>query len=113
MAKALLTLDRQTGKSTEEYAVATTLLYLSVEPVMSSGEHDVLQDQLEVGEPENRTVESTEPIESRSSLESRSSHFRIRDKRKINQRLWHTSKLNTREKKLVMDNFRIWYVRLS
>ena len=82
MAKALLTLDRQTGKSTEEYAVATTLLNLSVEPVMSSGEHDVLQDQLEVGEPENRTVESTEPIESRSSLESRSSHFRIRDKRK-------------------------------
>ena len=105
VAKALLTLDRQTGKSTEEYAVATTLLNLSVEPVMSSGEHDVLQDQLEVGEPENRTVESTEPIESRSSLESRSSHFRIRDKRKINQRLWHTSKLNTREKKLIMDNF--------
>ena len=82
VAKTLLTLDRQTGKSTEEYAVATTLLNLSVEPVMSSGEHDVLQDQLEVGEPENRTVESTEPIESRSSLESRSSHFRIRDKRK-------------------------------
>ena len=112
VAKALLTLDRQTGKSTEEYAVATTLLNLSVEPVMSSGEHDVLQDQLEVGEPENRTVESTEPIESRSSLESRvsslesrSSHFRIRDKRKINQRLWHTSKLNTREKKLIIDNF--------
>ena len=71
VAKTLLTLDRQTGKSTEEYAVATTLLNLSVEPVMSSGEHDVLQDQLEVGEPENRTVESTEPIESRSSLESR------------------------------------------
>ena len=71
MAKTLLTLDRQTGKSTEEYAVATTLLNLSVEPVMSSGEHDVLQDQLEVGEPENRTIESTEPIESRSSLESR------------------------------------------
>ena len=82
VAKTLLTLDRQTGKSTEEYAVATTLLNLSVEPVMSSGEHDVLQDQLEVGESENRTVESTEPIESRSSLESRSSHFRIRDKRK-------------------------------
>ena len=82
VAKTLLTLDRQTGKSTEEYAVATTLLNLSVEPVMSSGEHDVLQDQLEVGEPENRTVESTEPIKSRSSLESRSSHFRIRDKRK-------------------------------
>ena len=82
VAKTLLTLDPQTGKSTEEYAVATTLLNLSVEPVMSSGEHDVLQDQLEVGEPENRTVESTEPIESRSSLESRSSHFRIRDKRK-------------------------------
>ena len=76
VAKTLLTLDRQTGKSTEEYAVATTLLNLSVEPVMSSGEHDVLQDQLEVGEPENRTVESTEPIESRSSLESRSSHFK-------------------------------------
>ena len=71
VAKTLLTLDRQTGKSTEEYAVATTLLNLSVEPVMSSGEHDVLQDQLKVGEPENRTVESTEPIESRSSLESR------------------------------------------
>ena len=106
VAKTLLTLDRQTGKSTEEYAVATTLLNLSVEPVMSSGEHDVLQDQLEVGEPENRTVESTEPIESRvSSLESRSSHFQIRYKRKINQRLWHTSKLNTREKKLIIDNF--------
>ena len=71
LAKTLLTLDRQTGKSTEEYAVATTLLNLSVEPVMSSGEHDVLQDQLKVGEPENRTVESTEPIESRLSLESR------------------------------------------
>ena len=70
VAKTLLTLDRQTGKSTEEYAVATTLLNLSVEPVMSSGEHDVLQDQLKVGEPENRTVESTEPIESRVSIES-------------------------------------------
>ena len=88
MAKALLTLDRQTGKSTEEYAVATTLLNLSVEPVMSSGEHDVLQDQLEVGEPENRTVESTEPIESRSSLESRvSSLDRVTFESEINEKL--------------------------
>ena len=31
----LLTLDRQTGKSTEEYAEAKALLTLSVEPVMS------------------------------------------------------------------------------
>ena len=52
-----MTLDRQTGKSTEEYAVATTLLNVSVELVMSSREHDVLQDQLEDGEPGNRTVE--------------------------------------------------------
>ena len=88
MAKALLTLDRQTGKSTEEYAVATTLLNLSVEPVMSSGEHDVLQDQLKVGEPENRTVESTEPIESRSSLESRvSSLDRVTFESEINEKL--------------------------
>ena len=69
VAKTLLALDRQTGKSTEEYAVATTLLNLSVEPVMSSGEHDVLQDQLEDGEPENRNVESTESIESQVTLE--------------------------------------------
>ena len=70
VAKTLLTLDHQTGKSTEEYAVATTLLNLSVEPVMSSGKHDVLQDQLEDGEPENRNVESTESIESQVTLES-------------------------------------------
>ena len=38
VAKTLLTLDRQTGKSTEEYAVAKALLNLSVEPAMSSGE---------------------------------------------------------------------------
>ena len=70
MAKTLLTLDRQTGKSTEEYAVATTLLNVSVELVMSSREHDVLQDQLEDGEPGNRTVESTESIESQVTFES-------------------------------------------
>ena len=38
VAKTLLTLDRQTGKSTEEYAAGKALLDLSVEPVMSSGE---------------------------------------------------------------------------
>ena len=81
VAKALLTLDRQTGISTEEYAVATILLNLSVEPVMSSGEHDVLQDQLEVGEPENRTVESTEPIESRVSIKSLQVKSQIRTSR--------------------------------
>ena len=70
MAKTLLTLDRQTGKSTEEYAVATTLLNVSLELVMSSREHDVLQDQLEDGEPGNRTVESTESIESQVTFES-------------------------------------------
>ena len=37
-AKTLQTLDRQTGKSTEEYAVAKALLNLSVGPAMSSGE---------------------------------------------------------------------------
>ena len=70
VAKTLLTLDRQTGKSTEEYAVATTLLNVSVELVMSSREYDVLQDQLEDGEPGNRTVESTESIESQVTFES-------------------------------------------
>ena len=38
VAKTPLTLDRQTGKSTEEYAVTKALLNLSVEQVMSSGE---------------------------------------------------------------------------
>ena len=38
VAKTLLALDRQTGKSTEEYAAVKALLDLSVEPVMSSGE---------------------------------------------------------------------------
>ena len=38
LAKTLQTLDRQTGKSTEEYAVAKALLNLSVGPAMSSGE---------------------------------------------------------------------------
>ena len=38
LAKTLLTLDRQTGKSTEEYAVTKPLLNLSVEPAMSLGE---------------------------------------------------------------------------
>ena len=65
-----MTLDRQTGKSTEEYAVATTLLNVSVELVMSSRKDDVLQDQLEDGEPGNRTVESTESIESQVTFES-------------------------------------------
>ena len=38
LAKTLQTLDRQTGKSTEEYAVSKALLNLSVGPAMSSGE---------------------------------------------------------------------------
>ena len=38
LAKTLLTLDRQTGKLTEEHAVAKALLNLSVEPTMSSEE---------------------------------------------------------------------------
>ena len=38
LAKTLQTLDRQTGKSTEEYAVAKALSNLSVGPAMSSGE---------------------------------------------------------------------------
>ena len=38
VAKTLLTLDRQTGKSIEEYAAVKALLDLSVEPVMSLGE---------------------------------------------------------------------------
>ena len=38
LAKTLQTLDRQTGKSKEEYAVAKALLNLSVRPAMSSGE---------------------------------------------------------------------------
>ena len=38
VGKTLLTLDRQTGKSTEEYATVKALLDLSIEPVMSSGE---------------------------------------------------------------------------
>ena len=38
VAKTLLALDRQTGKSIEEYAAVKALLDLSVEPVMSSGE---------------------------------------------------------------------------
>ena len=37
-AKTLLTFDRQTGKSTEEYVAVKALLDLSVQPVMSSGE---------------------------------------------------------------------------
>ena len=36
VAKTPLTLDRQTGKLTEEHAVAKALLNLSVEPAMSS-----------------------------------------------------------------------------
>ena len=35
LAKTLLTLDRQTGESTEEHAAVKALLDLSVEPVMS------------------------------------------------------------------------------
>ena len=38
LAKTLVTFDRQTGKSIEEYAVAKALLNLGVEPAMSSGE---------------------------------------------------------------------------
>ena len=38
LAKTLLTLERQAGESTEEYAVAKVLLNLSVEPTTSSGE---------------------------------------------------------------------------
>ena len=38
LAKTLQKLDRQTGKSTEEYAVVKALLNLSVGPAMSSGE---------------------------------------------------------------------------
>ena len=38
LAKTLQTLDRQIGKSTEEYAVAKALLNLIVGPAMSSGE---------------------------------------------------------------------------
>jgi len=40
VAKALLTLNRHTGKSKEERAAAMTLLDLSSEPVASSGEPD-------------------------------------------------------------------------
>ena len=38
MAKTLLTLNRHTGKSEEERSAAMTLLDLSSEPVVSSGE---------------------------------------------------------------------------
>ena len=38
VAKNPLKLDRKTGKSTEEYAVAKVLLILSMEPAMRSGE---------------------------------------------------------------------------
>ena len=46
---------------------------------MSSGKHDVLQDQLEDGEPENRNVESTESIESQVTLESEINEKLTRD----------------------------------
>ena len=46
VAKNPLKLDRKTGKSTEEYAVAKVLLFLSMEPAMRSGEQIVQSKRL-------------------------------------------------------------------
>jgi len=61
VAKTLLTLNRHTGKSTEERAAAMTLIDLSSEPVVNSGEPDGESNQ--EFEPEERTDEFPEPIE--------------------------------------------------
>ena len=61
VAKTLLTLNCHTGKSTKERAAAMTLLDLSSEPVVNSGEPDGESNQ--EFEPEERTEELPEPIE--------------------------------------------------
>ena len=68
-AKTLLTLDQQTGKSKEELEAATTLLDLTVEPVINlgePGEGSMHEFELEFEEP--ATAEFTEPIESQTNI---------------------------------------------
>lgn len=63
MAKTLLTLNRHTGKSEEERSAAMTLLDLSSEPVVSSGEP--YEESMQEFEPEERDeFPDEEPIES-------------------------------------------------
>ena len=64
-AKTLLTLDQQTGKSKEELEAATTLLDLTVEPVINLGEPGE-GSMHEFEEP--ATAEFTEPIESQTNI---------------------------------------------
>lgn len=64
MAKTLLTLNRRTGKSEEERSAAMTLLDLSSEPVVSSGE-PLYEECMQEFEPEERDeFPDQEPIES-------------------------------------------------
>ena len=67
MAKTLLTLNRHTGKSEEERSATTSLLDLSLEPVvLSSGEP--YEESMEEFEPEERDeFPDQEPIESQIS----------------------------------------------
>ena len=63
MAKTLLTLNRHTGKSEEERSAAMTLLDLSSEPVVSSGEP--YEESMQEFEPEEHDeFPDEEPIES-------------------------------------------------
>ena len=63
VAKTLLTLNRHTGKSEEERSAAMTLLDLSSEPVVSSGEP--YEESIQEFEPEERNeFPDEEPIES-------------------------------------------------
>ena len=67
MARTLLTLNRHTGKSEEERSAATSLLDLSLEPVvLSSGEP--YEESMEEFEPEERDeFPDQEAIESQIS----------------------------------------------
>lgn len=63
VAKTLLTLNRHTGKSEEERSAAMTLLDLSSEPVVSSGEP--YEESVQEFKPEERDeFPDEEPIES-------------------------------------------------
>lgn len=64
-----MTLDQQTGKSKNELEAATTLLDLTVEPVINLGEPGegrMHEFELEFEEP--ATAEFTEPIESQTNI---------------------------------------------
>ena len=67
VAKTLLTLNRHTGKSEEECSAAMTLLDLSSEPVVSSGEpYEESMQEFELEE----YGEFPEPIESQISTKT-------------------------------------------